>query len=413
MDKPITVRKKRYTKWIVIAIALIALILVTIRYQEGAGAYKIDKRRLQISTVRKERFKDTLSMRAYVEPLKSVYLDAIEGGRVEKVLVEEGDIVEKGQLLIELSNTALQLDIISREAQVNEQLNDLRNTKLAIEKNRLKLKSELAKIDYEIKKVMNRATRLEKVSEYVSKETLDSLSNELGYARKRRSLIAESQKIEEEMRSIQVIQLEKNVAQQDKNLKIAQENLDQLIISAPRKGRISGLSAEVGESKRRGERLGKIDDTKEYKLTGNLAEYYLRKIFLEQKVNATIDNTKYILKISKIYPEIKNNTFEIDLLFSSNTPKNIRKGQSFNVDIHLSELETILIVDNGNFLSKNNMNFVFVLDKKNKTASKRTVKFGRKTSDYIEVLSGIKEGESIIISDYQYYTNENTIHIEQ
>ncbi len=412
MDKPITVHTKRYTKWGVIIIALIALAAIAMSHQESIGAYKIDKKRLQLSTARKTIFKDSLSMRAYVEPFKSIYLDAVEGGRVEKVFIEEGDIVEEGQILIELSNTALQLDTISREAQVNEQLNDLRNTQLVIEQNRLKLKRDLAEIDYEITRLKNRVTRLKKVSKYVTTEALDNLKNELHYAQKRRSLISESQKIEEKMRSTQIKQMKKNVEQQEKNLKIAQKNLEQLIIKAPKKGRISGLNAELGESKARGERLGKIDDTQKYKLTGNLGEHYLRQVHTGQEAEATIDNKNYILTINKIYPEVKNNAFEVDLHFSGAFPKNIRRGQSLNIRINLNKPETVILIDNGRFFSHTNMSFAFVLDKKKQTAYKRNVKFGRQTPDHIEVISGIEEGETIIVSDYEYYTDENTIYIE-
>lgn len=412
MDTTIKSRKRGLWPWlaglVVIAIALSLLA----NFAGKDKRFRVNGERLSISTVRTALFEDYLALRVYVEPYKTVYLDAIEGGRVDNIFVEEGDIVEQGQALLELSNTTLQLDIISREAQVSEQLNDLRNTKLAIEQNRLNLKRELIELDYQIKSLKRRLIRRKKVSNYIGKEELESLTDELDYMEKRRALTLESQEAETKMRFAQVAQLEENVIQQEKNLLIARSNLDNLSVKAPRSGRLSDFNAEIGETKDRGERLGQIDDIHRYKLSGQVSEFYLSKLAVGQRAQIDIDGRIYTLELSKIYPEIKNNEFEIDLIFIDDHPQNIRRGQTLNPRLSLSQSENSLLVDNGSFFQESGGAWVFVVDENGRHAYRRDIQFGRRTPNHLEIISGLQEGEKIIVSSYRNYRNIDKLLIE-
>lgn len=364
--------------------------------------------RINTSTVRFALFEDYLPLRAYVEPYKTVYLDAVEGGRVEKRFVEEGQIVEKGQRLILLSNTSLQLDIIAREAQVSEQINNLRNTKLAIEQNRLRLKSDLIELDYRIKRIELQLKRRKKISHYIGAEELEEFVDELDYLRKKRAVTKESQEQDEQLRKLQIEQLEDNVIQLEKNLKIARSNLDNLLVTAPRSGRLTSFDIELGETLSRGERLGQIDDIDRYKVSGKVSEYYLSAMKLGQKAELLLNDEHYTLELIKIYPNIQNNEFEVDLIFSEKIPKHIRRGQTLNPRLLLSKKEKVLLVDNGSFMRESIGQWAYVLESNKKSAHRREINIGRKNPNFIEIISGLKKGEKIITSSYSNYRNSST-----
>ena len=240
-------------------------------------------------------------MCAAVEPERTVYLDAIEGGRVEDVLVEEGTMVEVGQALIELSNTQLQLDVIAREAEVSEQLNNLRNTQLAIEQNRLSLKSDLIEIDYQIQRLERLVKRYDELDgqQFISKNDYENSVDELNYWRSRRVVTGESQAQDEKIRVAQIEQLNESVGQLEKNLILARANLDNLLVRAPRAGRLTSMNAEIGESKGRGERLGQIDDVDRFKASALVNEFYLNRVLVGQAAQLTVDGRDYTLEVSK------------------------------------------------------------------------------------------------------------------
>ena len=248
--------------------------------------------------------------------------------------------------------------------------------------------------------------------EYIGVEELDALKDELDYMRKRRAVTLESQEQEETLRLEQIKQLHTNVEQLEKNLSIARGNLDNLIVKAPRSGRLTSFNIEIGETRSRGERLGQIDDVSRYKLSGMVSEFYLNKLSLGQTAEVEINGKNHQLELSKIYPEVRNNEFEINLNFVEQSPIDIRRGQSFNPRLILSKREPLLLVDNGSFMQDSGGAWVFVLNKENNIAYRRDVNFGRRNPNHIEIKAGLQEGESIIVSSYSNYKNVDRIFIE-
>ncbi|MDT8398874.1 MAG: HlyD family efflux transporter periplasmic adaptor subunit [Pseudomonadales bacterium] len=293
--------------------------------------------RVTVSTVSHGAFEDFIPVRGNVMPLKSVFLDAIEGGRVEQIFVEAGSIVEEGQPLLELSNTTLQLDVISREAQVTEQLNNLRNTRLAMEQNRLSLKSQLVELDYQILRLERLGERRKHLAErkLISQSDYIDTLDELQYNRNRREVTIESQEQEELMRQAQIESLESGVQQLERNLDIARKNLDNLIITAPIAGQLTALNAEIGQSKNRGETLGQIDDLDQYKLSVFIDEFYVTRTRVGQYGEFTLLGQPYELQIARVYPQIVNGQFEVDMDFVGIPPLEIRRGQTIQVRVQL------------------------------------------------------------------------------
>ena len=398
------------------AAGVVAIILVVLLTYDTSTSFTLDGQRIRTAEVSTGMYEDYIPLRASVDPEKTVYLDAIEGGRVEAILVEEGAFVEEGQPLVDLSNTSLQLDVIAREAEVSEQLNNLRNTQLAIEQNRLKLKGDLIEIDFQIVKLSRLVSRYEELegNQFISKTEYEDSRDELEYWRSRRGITEQSQAQDEEIRLAQIEQLNSSVQQLEKNLILARANLDNLLIRAPRNGQLTSLDAELGESKSRGERLGQIDDVDRFKAVAMVNEFYLNRVRLGQQAILDINGREYRLEISKVYPEVQASQFEIDLRFLGEAPADIRRGQTLQLRLILGDTaERATLVSNGPFFNDTGGAWVYVLDPDGKIATKREVQLGRRNPNTIEVESGLLPGDEIIISSYANFIDVDRLFIDR
>ncbi len=403
-----------------IAVAVTAVFLAIVIYfwatYDASTSYILDGQRIRISDVTNGVYEDYIPLRASVEPERTVYLDAIEGGRVEAVLVEEGAIVEVGQPLIDLSNTSLQLDVIAREAEVSEQLNNLRNTQLAIEQNRLSLKSDLIEIDYQILRLSRLVKRYEELEgkQFLSRNEYDNSIDELEYWKSRRVVTRESQEQDEKIRIVQIEQLNNSVGQLEKNLILARGNLDDLLIRAPRAGKLTSMNAEVGESKSRGQRLGQIDDVNKFKATALVNEFYVNRVRLGQRALLSVNGEDFDLEVSKIYPEIQAAQFEVDLRFLGLAPQGIRRGQTLQLRLVLGDTtQRAVLLQSGPFFNDTGGAWVFVLDADGKVARRRPVQFGRRNPNNIEVEAGLVVGDKVIVSSYASFIEVERLFIER
>jgi HlyD family secretion protein len=398
---------------VVAGIVVLALLYSTLH---TGTSFTLDGQRIRTAKVLVGTYEDFIPMRAAVEPERTVYLDAIEGGRVEAILVEEGSYVEEGQQLIELSNTSLQLDVIAREAEVSEQLNNLRNTQLAIEQNRLKLKSDLIEIDYAIARLSRLVARYEKLEgkQFISNNEYEDAVDELQYNRNRRQVTQESQDQDKMIRLAQIEQLNSSVQHLEKNLTLARGNLDNLLIRAPRSGQLTSMNAEIGESKGRGERLGQIDDVDRFKAVALVNEFYLNRVRVGQQALLEFNGRDYRLEISKIYPEVQAAQFEVDLRFLGDAPPDIRRGQTLQMQLVLSDTtERATLLDNGPFFGDTGGAWVFVVAPDGKIATRRQVQLGRRNPSTIEVVSGLVAGDQVIISSYANFIDVDRLVIDQ
>jgi HlyD family secretion protein len=416
MDRRIETAPRR-TVFVGVGVAVVAAAALFFFLRDGAStSFTLDGQRIRTADVRSGMYEDYIPLRASVEPEKTVYLDAIEGGRVEAILVEEGAYVDEGQPLVDLSNTSLQLDVIAREAEVSEQLNNLRNTQLAIEQNRLKLKGDLIEIDYQIVRLSRLVKRYEELqgNQFISKTEYEDSRDELEYWRSRRGITEQSQAQDEKIRLAQIEQLDSSILQLEKNLKLARSNLDNLLIRAPRSGQLTSLNAEIGESKSRGERLGQIDDVDRFKAVALVNEFYLNRVRLGQQALLDIDGREYRLEIGKIYPEVQAAQFEIDLRFLGSAPTDIRRGQTLQLRLILGDAaEKAVLLENGPFFNDTGGAWVFVLSPDGKVATRRSVQFGRRNPNTIEVESGLLPGDEVIISSYANFIAVDRLYIDR
>ncbi|WP_417451669.1 efflux RND transporter periplasmic adaptor subunit [Kordiimonas sp.] len=383
-------------------IALIALIVSMVMDASGGRSFKVNESRVVISEVGEGTFEDFIPVRGRVTPLKTVFLDAIEGGRVERVLVEDGTMLEKGALIVELSNTTLQLEVTRNEALVTEQLNNMRSIELSLEQNRLEHKRNLVELDYQIKRLERQVNRERELirTNAVSQSQLDQTEDELAYYRARRAVTLESQATDARMQETQLAFLQKSGSQLEASLEFAHKNLAALNVRAPVAGKLSGFNVEVGQSITRGGRLGQIDDPENYKLTAMIDEFYLGRVDLGQEALFERGGDDYRMNIAKIYPQVANGQFEVDFVFEGGQPEGIRRGQTLQAKLTLGDATKATLIPNGAFYQDTGGNWVFVVTEDGSEAVKRTVRLGRRNSRFIEVLEGLEVGERVVTSPY-------------
>ncbi|RRS10407.1 MULTISPECIES: efflux RND transporter periplasmic adaptor subunit [unclassified Pseudoalteromonas] len=365
-----------------------------------------------VATVNKGAFIDALSLRGQVVPKTTIYLDTIAGGQVEERLVEQGEYVEAGQPLVRLSNTSLQLDVMSREAQVTEQLNFLRNTQMTMETSRLNLRRDLLEIDLQISHLERRYKQSKPLVEkgVLATDRLSEIEDDLTYYKARKELTLERQAQENSIRQVQVEQLEDSADMLQKNLQFARKNLENLLIKAPVSGYLSELDVEIGESKGKGARLGQIDIPNEYKLVVRLDEFYLNQVQPEMAVNVMLDSGSVHAKVSKIDSRVSQSQFQIEVALPSGQ-SDIKRGQSIDIELMLGgNKENAVLLKRGAFFTSSGGNWVYVLSHDGKTAQRRDIRLGKKNQDYYEVLDGLTPGEQVITSSYSNFDKAQQLH---
>ncbi len=415
MDKVISKKRTFKAWWLAVPVIAIAYFLISNTANSSGSRYNLEMEKIKVSTVTGGEFTDMIPLRGNVTPSKSVYLDAIEGGRVEQRFVEEGAMVKKGDKILALSNTGLQLDVISREAQISEQLNNLHNTRLAIDQNRLNLKRNLLELDFEIKQSERKLAQHKKLvaNSLVSQNELKAVIDRTQYLKARRTLVIEQQEQDELVRTAQIAQLEDSVAQLNKNLNFARKNLENLVIKAPIDGQLTAFNAELGESKSRGSRLGQVDIVDEYKVSALIDEFYLGRVFAGQTAKITHQGQDYTLTLAKVYAEVSNGRFEVDLTFNDALPERIRRGQTLQMELLLADAKPAKLIPNGGFFQDTAGKWVFVIEPGSDVAVRKQVRLGQRNNKFIEVLEGLNEGDRVITSSYSTFIDMQTLKLTQ
>tara|TARA_R100001440_G_scaffold30280_2_gene48650 strand:- start:3904 stop:5154 length:1251 start_codon:yes stop_codon:yes gene_type:complete len=415
MDREIKRRSLPFKKPILGFAILASIVLMLWQFSSGSNILQSTMTAGDITTATAELrvLRESINLRATAAPQHTVFLDLRDGGRVEKRFVEQGSYVEEGDPLAQLSNTKLQLDLISREAQVTEQMNFLRNTQMTVEVNRLNLQRDILDLEYQIQTLQRHIEQTEKLYKrsMVSEEELTSLREKLHYQKRLLELALERQKTEESIREQQLSQLRDSVDMLTRNLGFARQNVDNLLVKAPISGYLSEFNAEVGESMNSGSRLGQIDVPDRYKLIASIDEFYLNRIQLGMSAATTIAGRRLELKVDRIDSRVTNNQFQIEFFL----PEDIRmtRGQSMNVTLHLEDSGVKrLAIPRGPFLQDGGGQFVYVLDADSLYAVRTPVSLGRQTPQWIEVLEGLPEGAKVIISSYRDFQQADSIQLQ-
>jgi HlyD family secretion protein len=369
------------------------------------STFSVSGQRLDIETVHRAIFHDYIPISGRVVPGSSVYVDAVDGGQVTGVFVEEGAFVESGQPLVALKNTTLQLEVIGREAQLAEQINNLSVTQLAFEQNRLSHRRTLIEVDHRIDATTRRLDRLEALADAggSTREQIEEVEAERRYQTELREAVAESQRLDAAAQQKQLDTLAVAVDSLTRNIAIARDNLANLTLRAPIRGQLTSLEANVGESKSRGQRIGKIDDVASFKVSALVDEFYLGRVREGQTAAVDIDGNAHALTVTKIYPEVRSRQFEVDLAFEGSLPDSIRRGQTLRLRLEIGANTQSLTLANGPFFDDSGGQWVYVVADDERSAARREVRLGRRTPEQVEVLDGLAEGDRVITSGYRNF----------
>jgi HlyD family secretion protein len=377
--------------------------------------YRVPIDRLTFGEVSQGPFEDFIAVRSTAAPFTTRYLTADQGGTVKQVLAEDGATVRASQPLIILANTALQLQVASREADTASQINALENTKLQLEETRFKYQHDLLDIEHQISKLTGDLAR-DKIlldGHAIAPSIYKQEQEEYSYEIKLRTATIASRDAEQRVRASQLRQLQETLARLNDSIATAQASLDALTVRAPTDGHLTALNAEVGQSKAPGTVLGQVDSLDRFKLSAQVDEFYLGRVALGQAALFTSEGRDYKANIAKIYPQVSNGTFRIDLHFENPNPQGIHTGQAIDIRLELGRAATAKMLPNGPFYQETGGNWVFVVAPDGRYATRRIVRLGRRNPEHVEVLDGLQTGEKVIVSGYEAFQKIQRVEFEK
>jgi HlyD family secretion protein len=410
MDRPLAIPRLSFARWpllaklSIVSAAVIIAALAGIRLIAGSGEWivRVPQAQLTVTTVEAGVFHDLIALRARVEPRETVYIDAIDGGRVDRVLVEAGDRVLKSQPLIELSNSNLAMSVIQQESQLNQAISQLQQNEIALEQNALTNERALAEVEYQLVRLERSTTRRESLvaGGALSKEERDDAADELAYYRRLHPIQTASSRRQSDLRDRLLPDIHRQLGNLRSNLDVVQGKLAGLIIRAPVEGIVTAIDLKVGEHRNPGGRLAEVTPEAGMKLTAEIDEYYLARVRAGQTASVDFDGTVVNATVRRVSPQVRNGQFAIDLDFDGSGPANLVAGETAQGRLQLGGDTPARILPVGPFLERTGGEWVFVTAKDGKSAQRRRIKIGRRTAEQLEILGGLEAGERVVTSDY-------------
>lgn len=394
--------KRKHRNLLIVAIIIIAAASVFM-FTGKIKSVNIERDKITIDATFKGLFNDYIQITGQAAPIYTVFLDAVEGGRVEERFIEEGSMVKKGDVILKLSNRDVILNILNSEAQLAEKTNFLRQTRLQMEQEKLNIEREIITATYELQskqRLYNQNKELY-TDKLISRE--DLLKAEEGYqiAQKTFDLMKKRLQQDSLFRSLQVVQLSSNLENMQRNLALVKEQMNYLEVKAPIDGQLGLLDAEIGQSINRGQRIGQINVLTSFKIEAEVDEHYIDRIKAGLQGVIEKESDTLQLTIRKVYPDVRQGKFKIDMVFSKILPEKIRTGQTYYVRLELGQPVESIQIARGGFFQSTGGQWAYVLDKSEKFALKRNIKIGRQNPQFYEITEGLNPGEKVIISGYE------------
>ena len=389
-------------------IALGLLLLFTgwkLIFSNQVSTFRTDKEKLSIAEVTQGKFDDYITINGNVAPIATIYMDAYEGGRVTEKLIEEGAMVKKGDIILKLENRGLYEHILASESNLALKQNDLRSTKLAFDSRQVEGKKSLATAEYELRRLKRNFEQNEALykDELISKEEYLTSKENYELSIRQYDIIKLQTQQDDELRITSLSGLDTDLARMQKTLSMVYERIDQLNVRAPADGQLGFLDAEIGQSIAQGERIGQINVLTDYKIEATIDEHYIDRVIRDLTALLERNGNEYPLRLRKVYPEVRNGKFKVDLVFSGEKPETIRTGQSYNIKLQLGESSEALLLPKGSFFQSTGGLWIFVVNPDGGEAIKRDIRIGKQNSRYYEVLEGLQNGESVITSNYDNF----------
>ncbi|MEO9569566.1 MAG: HlyD family efflux transporter periplasmic adaptor subunit [Polaribacter sp.] len=414
MDKQIKTKSKKTKKMLLWGIPILIIVSIILMNLTRKKQVNLKKDTISIREVFKGDFEDVVLFNSTVEPKTSVLVNVIQGGSVSEIFVESGQMIKKGTPLLKVYNPNAELNYLTQETAIVEQINNLRNIRVNIKNQQLSLDQQLLSIDNDFRNA-KRQYKLDSTlynKEVVARNDYQKSAQEYTFQKERSGVIKKSVSEEKKSRDVQLSRIDISIANMQKSLELLRKNKENFIVKAPVDGLLSSFNPILGESYNQGKPIGKMDVLDGYKLVASVDEYYISKLKEGIKGRVAVNAKNYDIEISKVLSEVVSGQFKVELLFKGDTiPKSIKRGMSLKTKVFLSNDSKALLISKGQFYQSTNGNWVFVLNSDNK-AVKRTIKIGRENPFYYEVLEGLQEGDRIITSSYDDYENVEEINID-
>jgi HlyD family secretion protein len=405
------IEKKTWTKKRILTIvgiaALAGLIIASYYYTSGGSKLNVDTERITISEVKKGVFQETIPVNGVVLPETTIFLDAVEGGRVEEKYVDDGTIMKKGQPILKLSNTDLQLNLVNQETSVYNLLTQMQISRNAAQQNTVNKLNQMTDAESQLKEA-ERIYLLDKhlyEEKAIGSQEYKKAENDYNYYKEKRRLTEQILKQDSVSNQQQLNQAKQSYEGSQNALAVMREKVGDLIVRAPVDGQLTSLDAEIGQSKNKGDKLGQIDVIGGFKVRVEVDEHYLSRIYTGLKGHFDFAGKTYELIIKKVYSQIVNGRFLVDMSFTGKEPEGIRRGQTLQILLALSDERQSLLLAKGGFYQQTGGNWIFKVNKDGNTAYKVDIQLGNQNPDYYEVLSGLEPGDKVVTSSYENYGN--------
>lgn len=396
--------RKKHIPYMAGGSALIFLVL-WMAFGNHKSRLTVDSQKLMIEVVSKSKFNDYIRISGQVEPINTIQLSAVEGGMVEQKVVEEGSMVQLGDVIIRLKNPMLNLNILDSEAQLAEKQNFLRNTQVQMEQEKLSLKKEKLQLDMDVERKKRKFQQYKQlnIEKLTSQEEYLQAKEDYEFALSGRKLVIERQKQDSIFRGIQIKQMEESLHNMRENLTLVRQRIDNLNVKAPVNGQLGLLEVEIGQSVAAGSRIGQISVLSDYKIETLIDEHYIDKVKIGLGATFERQDKNFALRVRKVYPEVREKQFRTDFIFAGERPDNIRAGQTYYINLQLGQPAEAILIPRGSFYQTTGGQWIFVVSEDRKTATRRTITIGRQNPLYYEVLTGLKPGEKVITSGYDTF----------
>lgn len=410
MDRKIEKKFKLFSKktlWISIVSIIVLLVAYNLVFGDKSSKLNVDVEKITIAEITRDVFQDYIAVIGTVEPIQTIYIDAVENGRVEEILLDEGSMLKKGDIILRISNNSLIMEISNVEAQIVQAVNQQRNAQLMMVQQQLSSETQLIETIRQLAQHERAYNNNKKLYEqqHISFEEFEQ-SKEMYNATKRRlKLLEEIQYQDSIFRKVQIESMEVSVISLNKNLEIIKKRLDNLNIRASVNGELATLNPEVGEVVTYGSRIGTINILDSYKLRVEIDEHYIARVSRGLTGDCDFASTPYPGRIIKIYPEVQNGRFYVDMEFTGGIPTQIKIGQTSRIKLELGESKEAILIPRGGFYQSTGGQWVFVIDESDEFAYKRDISIGRQNPRYYEVLGGLEVGERVIVSSYDNFGN--------
>ena len=415
MDRKIEKKRGLQTKhvpYIAGGVLLVALIGWMI-FGDHSTTVRVESDGLTISEVTNAEFKDYVRLNGTVVPIQVVQISPEEGGIVMEKVAEEGSTVKKGDVIVRLSNSNLDLQILNAEAELAEKQNLLRNTQVAMQQDKLNNETEAATLDMDVERKRRAYEQNQRLynEKLISRETYLQAKEDYELSKRKQELISERLKKDEQYRSLQMDQMEDNLANMRRNVLLVRERKQKLEVRSAIDGELGLLDVELGQNITAGQKIGQINDLSDFKIQAEIDEHYIDRV--RQGLQATFmrGEKNYQLAVRKVYPEVRQGRFRIDLVFRGERPDNIRSGQTYYLNLELGQSEQAVLIPRGAFFQTTGGQWIFVLDKDGARAYRRDIRIGRQNPQHYEVLEGLEPGEQVITSGYEAFKDYETLKI--